>query len=454
MSDARACAKSAIQLAYRNVFVLYSPASLGNPSSHLIMNPALTRSILSRSLGSRFVVFAGAILAWLTNSHAAVLPSDATLEGRTLSEWSVEAWKWVYSIPASRSPSTDCDGQWANEGQPGGSVFFVAPLNGKVPPPCVRSFTVPSGKYLLVPVLPITIDNIDTLPPLGIEEFYDVLDSVVADPEDLFASIDGVAIPNLHQYRATSPPFSFNFHDVDNHFSEFYGHPVVGLLDPMVVDGYWLLLEPLTPGPHVLRTGGRFNGPVEYFKPHEIVAHIMVAPANRPPIADASATRLRTISVDQIRSPVVLDGSRSSDPDGDPRTFDWVERGATIARGEMVTHRFRAGSHSISLIVSDGSLKTTNSIVIQVITVGHAIEDLIQMAKRVLLSRRDAQSLVRQLVAARRAIDRGKLETGIHHLRAFQREVSRHLAKRDPATADALRRSAQEIIAALEGRSR
>jgi hypothetical protein len=418
------------------------------------MKAAPTRSIPTSAWALRSVLFAVVAFGWPTGGRAGVLPADAVFEGRTLSEWTVEAWKWIYSVPASKSPSTDCDGQWANEGQPGGSVFFVAPLNGKVPPPCIRTFTVPANKHLLVPVLPITIDNIDTLPPLEIEQFYDSLDSVAAAPEDIFASIDGVAVTNLHQYRATSPPFSFYFREVDNHLSAYYGQTVVGLLDPLVVDGYWLLLEPLTPGPHVLRTGGRFNGPTEYFKPHEIVANIMVAPANRPPIADASATRLRIISVDQNRSLVVLDGSRSSDPEGDALAFDWVERGTTIATGAIVIHRFRAGSHPISLIVSDGSLKSTNSIVIQVITVGQAIEDLMQTVERAPLSRKETQSLVQELTTALRAVDRGNFETGIHHLSAFLREVNQHLARRDSATAKVLQRSAQEIIASLEARSK
>ena len=405
------------------------------------------------SRGFRTLLLAAAWIACLTYSRAGVLPGDVLFDGRTLGEWTVEAWRWVYSIPASRSPSLDCDGRWANEGQPNGRVFFVAPLNGQTPPPCIRTFTVPAGKYLLVPVLPITGDNIDTLPPLAIESLYDALDSLIAVSDDLHAVIDGVAVTNLHQHRATSPPFNFNFPDADNHLTAAYGHPIVGLVDPVIADGYWLLLEPLPPGPHVLHIGGRFRG-IPYFQAHEIVANLTVLPANRPPVADAGATHQRIVSVDRVEIPFVLHGSRSSDPDGDALRFDWVERGATIASGEVVTRRFRIGSHSISLIVSDGSLKATNSIIIQVITAGRAIEELIQLVERVPLSRKDAQPLVQELAAARRALDRGKLQPGLRHLRAFQRQVSQHLASHDPAAAEALQRSAQEIIAALEARLR
>ena len=220
-----------------------------------------------------------------------------------------------------------------------------------------------------------------------------------------------------------------------------------------MVDGYWLLVEPLAPGPHVLRTGGRFRG-VPFFQPHEIVANITVLPANRPPVADAGGTGLRVISVDRTGAAVVLDGSRSFDPDGDALTFDWVEHGATIARGAIATRRFRAGAHAISLVVSDGSLKSTNSFVIQMITAGHAIHELIRAVENVPLPRNGARQLVSELVAARNAVDQGRFEPAIHHLKVFQKKVHRHLAGRDPAVAKVLHESAQEIIAALEARSK
>jgi hypothetical protein len=46
-------------------------------------------------------------------------------------------------------------------------------------------------------------------------------------------------------------------------------------VDPVISDGYWLVLEPLPLGRHVLHTGGRFRG-VPFLKPHEIVANITV----------------------------------------------------------------------------------------------------------------------------------------------------------------------------------
>jgi hypothetical protein len=124
-------------------------------------------------------------LMLMRSGRAAVLPGGAVIGGRSVGEWSVECWKWVYSLPISRDPSLDCDGRWANEQQPGGNVFFIAPLSGATDPPCIRTFTVPANKYLLVPLLVITADNIDTVPPLTIEQLYDAVDPLVSAPEDL-----------------------------------------------------------------------------------------------------------------------------------------------------------------------------------------------------------------------------------------------------------------------------
>ena len=209
---------------------------------------------------------------------AGVLPNDAIVEGKTIGEWSAECWKWIYSISTNENPLLDCDGQgrWANNRQPDPTVFFIAPVNGITPPPCIRTFTVPENKYILLPVLALSIDNIDTFPPYTLEQMHDVLNSVLDEAAnlELHASIDGVPVPNLPDHRATSPPFSFDFPDGDNTQSVFYQKPIIGLYDPVIVDGYWLMLEPLSPGPHTLHTGG--NNP--YSLRHDIICNITVVP--------------------------------------------------------------------------------------------------------------------------------------------------------------------------------
>ena len=49
-------------------------------------------------------------------------------------------------------------------------VFFLGGHSGLTPEAITRTFTVPEGKFLLVPVLVAQIDNIDVIPPLPTPE--------------------------------------------------------------------------------------------------------------------------------------------------------------------------------------------------------------------------------------------------------------------------------------------
>ncbi len=81
---------------------------------------------------------------------------------------------------------------------------------------------------------------------------------------------------------------------------------------------------------------------------------------NQPPVADAGTDQTATVGV-----PVPLDGSWSSDPDGDPLTYAWsliqrpVNSGADLFDAGQVDPILipdQAGAYVVQLIVSDGEL--------------------------------------------------------------------------------------------------
>src|ERR1041385_1342049 len=96
---------------------------------------------------------------------AQVLPNDALVSGKTIGDWSAEWWKWVVVIPTNQNPMLDRDGSFAGVGQPGGDVFFVGYVPGFTPGTVTRSFSVPEGKYLFLPVQTYEADNVDSCPP-------------------------------------------------------------------------------------------------------------------------------------------------------------------------------------------------------------------------------------------------------------------------------------------------
>jgi hypothetical protein len=78
----------------------------------------------------------------------------------------------------------------------------------------------------------------------------------VAATTGLHASINWIEVPNLDAHRQISPVFNYFLESPDSWLSHLAGSPVVGLIDPAVADGFYLIVEPLPPGIHVLNFGG------------------------------------------------------------------------------------------------------------------------------------------------------------------------------------------------------
>jgi probable HAF family extracellular repeat protein len=69
---------------------------------------------------------------------------------------------------------------------------------------------------------------------------------------------------------------------------------------------------------------------------------------NQPPVANAGAAQ--TV---ECPASALLDGSGSSDPDGDTLTYEWRENGALLATGMKPSVSLAMGAHVISLTVTD-----------------------------------------------------------------------------------------------------
>ncbi len=86
---------------------------------------------------------------------------------------------------------------------------------------------------------------------------------------------------------------------------------------------------------------------------------------NKTPIADAGDDQNKTIS--GTKATITLDGSLSSDPDGDKLTYSWAdEDGERIATGEKPQIDLPVGKHRINLTVSDGEMSDTDTVVINI----------------------------------------------------------------------------------------
>jgi len=203
-------------------------------------------------------------LAFSWHVSAAVLPSDAIVAGKTQGEWSAEWWQWVFPISTNQNPLLDPTGQWAHVNQSGPVFFLVGTFAIDGPGAAHRTIAVSEAKHIFFPLNNYQNDNVNVPPPLPtIGELYEVLDWVVTNITELHASIDGVPVPNLREHRVISPVYSLEFTDPDNLYTYFIGQHVLGVIEPAVADGYYLMLEPLTVGVHVITFSSSTPPPID-----------------------------------------------------------------------------------------------------------------------------------------------------------------------------------------------
>jgi hypothetical protein len=241
--------------------------SLVQNSSTSALKPTLTALAFAVAL-----TLGGSLQA--QNLNPGIIPSNAAPHGKTYGEWAAAFWQWVLSIPADRSPLTDTTGAFAGENQ-SGPVWFVAGTFGSSEE---RSYTVPAGKSLFVPVYNWIFGSgaFDCDPSVpGVPCDVPALQAAAAANTEaadvLEVSIDDVPVQNVRGYRAASlAPFSITYPE-----NSVTGLPA-GTYFPQVADGYWLMLAPLPKGVHTLRIHVRApntsNGPVEFV----VITHLEV----------------------------------------------------------------------------------------------------------------------------------------------------------------------------------
>jgi hypothetical protein len=177
--------------------------------------------------------------------------------GASYGEWSARWWQWLLSIPAATNPNLGGD---PTQGQVDDVWFLPGTFGDTV----VYTINIPAGKPIFFPII-----NSIAFKPFGYETLLDLRKLAARFPDsvtDLEVTIDGKDIPDLFNFRVRSPSFTVIA-------------PPKGLLppgnlkapgntDPIVSDGYWLLLSPLPVGSHeihvLVKTNNGFEADTTY----------------------------------------------------------------------------------------------------------------------------------------------------------------------------------------------
>lgn len=189
-------------------------------------------------------------LSFSSGAQAAISvePAGSTVAGKTIAEWSAEWWKWAAPLAPPGDPFTDLTGAAANTNQ-SGPVFYLAGSEAT----SSRTFSVPTGKYLLVPLLVGEISQLENGFDKTEAQIKAAAKSQADSIDSLHATLDGVTLTSavLFGHREVSPAFSF-VANVNNQVN-ISGSGASGIA---IADGYFLMLDPLSPGTHVLNFGG------------------------------------------------------------------------------------------------------------------------------------------------------------------------------------------------------
>jgi hypothetical protein len=186
-----------------------------------------------------------------------VVPPSVNEFGNPYGEWTARWWQWLLSIPDATNPNLDTTGAHCAEAQTGQVWFLAGGFGG---PAVTRRCTIPAGKDLLLsPRNTLFGEGVgdctgpsDCNPTALRELALEMIDDPT--PE---VRVDNVAVKNLDQYRVTSPVFNVFFPQG----AVFGLEP--GTHGPVVSDGFWLLLKPLSQGAHTIHVKSDTNGGID-----------------------------------------------------------------------------------------------------------------------------------------------------------------------------------------------
>jgi hypothetical protein len=215
--------------------------------------------MIRKTLCSGFAIVAGVCLSPGTESAQVPNPAPHVAQvhtkpaGQSYGRWAAEWWQWALGIPGAVSPLIDSTGEHCAQRQVD-SVWFLA--GSFSPDPVVRTCEIPSGKSLFFPLINTLYGAFLNDPPETRTEEFVRAEANCTEAAEISVSIDGFGVPQPTRFftgasGSLSPLFNVqlppgNLLGVDENIV-----PEL-VLSPSSEQGYYLFVQPLSPGEHVI----------------------------------------------------------------------------------------------------------------------------------------------------------------------------------------------------------
>lgn len=175
----------------------------------------------------------------------AIIDADEIVFDRSQVEWAESYLQWIASFARGSSPSSDTTGAQCGAKQ-GGEVWFLASSDGTQA--VVRDCAIPPGKTLFVPLFSATERSNSGQPNCAAMARQAA--GALAHVSRLEMTIDGRPVGGLQNHRQpTGECFALDARQASRSATK-----------AAVADGYYVMLQPLPPGPHTIVVEARIDG--------------------------------------------------------------------------------------------------------------------------------------------------------------------------------------------------
>jgi hypothetical protein len=187
------------------------------------------------------------------NQNPGIAPINSKPHGKSYSEWAAVWQKWVLETTTSHYYKPDGDPNQVQCVEIEKNVWLLFGTYNQTGAHVERSCTVPPGSALFYPLVNVAYSAWQDDPPeTRTEQFARQQVAGLKDSVQIAATIDGSSVDVPLNYFEESAIYAVNVTKELAEIYKDYGRVAGEVWEPSVDAGYYLFLDPLTPGQHTL----------------------------------------------------------------------------------------------------------------------------------------------------------------------------------------------------------